>query len=91
MKQVTEDEDIMLIASNGVIIRTRAKYINVIGRGTVGVRIMKLAPENKVVCVAVADGYAEDVSGDDIDDGMSIAPEEVYLFRPSGRWAETII
>jgi DNA gyrase subunit A len=77
MKQVTEDEDIMLIASNGVIIRTRAKYINVIGRGTVGVRIMKLAPENKVVCVAVADGYAEDVSGDDIDDSMSIAPEEV--------------
>ena len=77
MKQVSEDEDIMLIASNGVIIRTRAKYINVIGRGTVGVRIMKLAPENSVVCVAVADGYAEDVSGDDIDDSMSIAPEEI--------------
>ena len=77
MKQVSEDEDIMLIASNGVIIRTRAKYINVIGRGTVGVRIMKLSPENKVVCVAVADGYAEYVSGDDIDDSMSIAPEEI--------------
>ena len=77
MKQVSEDEYIMIIASNGVIIRTRAKYINVIGRGTVGVRIMKLAPENSVVCVAVADGYAEDVSGDDIDDSMPIAPEEI--------------
>ena len=77
MKQVTDDEDIMMIASNGVIIRTRAKYINKIGRGTVGVRIMRLTDENTVVCVAIADGYAEDVSGDDIDDSMPIAPDEI--------------
>ncbi|MGN1258806.1 MAG: DNA gyrase subunit A [Christensenellales bacterium] len=77
MKQVTEDEDIMLIASNGIIIRTKAKYINVIGRGTVGVRIMKLKDDNTVVCVAIADGYAEDVSGDDIDDSMAISEEEI--------------
>ena len=67
----------MMIASNGVIIRTRAKYINKIGRGTVGVRIMRLTDENTVVCVAIADGYAEDVSGDDIDDSMPIAPDEI--------------
>ena len=77
MKQVSEDEDIMMIASNGIIIRTKAKYINVIGRGTVGVRIMKLKDENTVVCVAIADGYAEDVSGDDIDDSMAISEEEI--------------
>lgn len=77
MKQVTDDEDIMMIASNGIIIRTRAKYINKIGRGTVGVRIMRLTDDNTVVCVAIADGYAEDVSGDDIDDSMPIAPEEI--------------
>ncbi len=77
MKQVTDDEDIMMIASNGIIIRTRAKYINKIGRGTVGVRIMRLQDDNTVVCVAIADGYAEDVSGDDIDDSMPIAPDEI--------------
>ena len=77
MKQVTDEEDIMLIASNGIIIRTKAKYISMVGRNTVGVRIMKLKDDNTVVCVAVADGYAEDVSGDDIDDSMAIEEGEI--------------
>ncbi len=77
MKQVTDEEDIMMIASNGIIIRTRAKYISKIGRGTVGVRIMRLQDDNTVVCVAIADGYAEDVSGDEIDDSMELEPEEI--------------
>ena len=42
MKLVKEEEDVMLIADNGVVIRTRADEISRIGRDTKGVKIMKL-------------------------------------------------
>lgn len=77
MKQVTDDEDVMMIASNGVIIRTRAKYISKIGRSTVGVRLMKIKDDTKIVCVAIADSYADDMDGDDIEEGMEIPQEEI--------------
>ena len=77
MKQVTDEEDIMMIASNGIIMRTRAKFISKIGRSTVGVRIMKVKDDTKIVCVAIADSYADDMDGDGIEEGMEIPEEEV--------------
>ncbi len=77
MKQVTDDEDIMMIASDGVIIRTRAKFISKIGRSTVGVRLMKLKDDNKIVCVAIADSYADDMDGDNEEEGMVIPQDEI--------------
>ena len=77
MKQVTEEEDIMLIASNGVIMRTKAKYISKIGRGTVGVRIMRVPEDVKIVCASIADSYADDCDGDNIEEGMEIPQEEI--------------
>ena len=77
MKQVTDEEDVMMIASNGVIMRTRAKFISKIGRSTVGVRLMRLKDDMKIVCVAIADSYADDMDGDDIEEGMDIAPDEI--------------
>ena len=62
LKQVADNEDVMLIANNGTIIRLRATSITKIGRDTQGVRIMKLKEDSKVVCVAIADSYAEDVN-----------------------------
>lgn len=77
MKQVTDEEDVMMIASNGTIIRTRAKYISKIGRSTVGVRLMKIKDDTQIVCVAIADSYADDMDGDEEDEGMMIPEEEV--------------
>jgi len=77
MKQVTDEEDVMMIASNGVIIRMRAKQISKIGRSTVGVRLMKITGDTKIVCVAIADSYADDMDGDNIEEGMEIPEEEV--------------
>ena len=54
MKQIDPNDDVMLIADNGIIIRMRAKEISKIGRDTQGVRIMKLKDQGSVVCVAVA-------------------------------------
>ena len=54
MKLINPDDDIMIIADNGIIIRMRAKEVSKIGRDTQGVRIMKMKNQGNVVCVAVA-------------------------------------
>ena len=54
----------MMIADNGIIIRTPAKDISIIGRDTVGVKVMRLKGDAKVMCVAIADHIAEDMTDD---------------------------
>lgn len=74
LKQATEDEDIMMIADNGIIIRTPAKDISIIGRDTVGVKIMRLKDNAKVTCVAIADHIAEDLTDDgDLHEDIEIS------------------
>ena len=53
LKQITEDDDVMLIADDGVIIRVSANEISKIGRNTKGVKIMNLKKNSKIVCLAV--------------------------------------
>ena len=73
LKQVTDDEDVMMIADNGIIIRTPAKDISVIGRDTVGVKVMRLKEGTKVMCVAIADHIAEDMTDDgDVHEDIQI-------------------
>jgi DNA gyrase subunit A len=50
--QVTNDDEIIIIASSGKLIRTKAKSISIIGRATQGVRLIDLAGQDKVVSVA---------------------------------------
>ena len=63
LKLVSPDEDVMLIADNGVIIRIRANEISKIGRDTLGVRVMKFKDNAKVVCVATTPHNAYEVEG----------------------------
>ena len=73
LKQVKEDEDVMMIADNGIIIRTPACDISLIGRDTVGVKLMALKDGAKVMCVTVADHVAEDLTDDgDLHDPIEI-------------------
>ena len=64
LKLINPDNDIMLIADNGIVIRVRAKEISKIGRDTMGVRIMKFKGDAKVVCVSESPA-AEDIEGDE--------------------------
>ena len=52
LKLITPEDDVMLIADNGVIIRIRSEEISKIGRTTQGVRIMKVG-EGKIATVAL--------------------------------------
>ena len=61
LKQIKEDEDVMLISDSGTIIRLEAKQISKIGRDTQGVRIMRIKdPTYKVVCASVTAHQEED-------------------------------
>ena len=54
LKQVRDDNDLMLISDNGTIIRIHADDISVFGRDTLGVRVMRMQENEKIVSVAVS-------------------------------------
>ncbi len=54
---VSREDNLILISSNGIIIRISAEQINVVSRTSKGVRVMKLSEGEKVVsATAVRDG-----------------------------------
>ncbi len=69
-----EAEDILLITDDGTIIRTPVSSISTLGRNTQGVRLMRVAEESKVVCVARAE--AEEDETDEADDTADTSPED---------------
>ena len=52
IKQVTEDNDLMLITDQGKIIRNRITDTRVIGRNTQGVKLMVTEEHERIVAVA---------------------------------------
>ena len=56
---VHEDEDILIITDDGTVIRTPVASISIQGRNTQGIRLMRVADESKVVCVARAEAEEE--------------------------------
>lgn len=59
LKVVREGQELMLISSNGIIIRTGIDKISVIGRDAQGVIIMKTAEDDKVASMAILSQKAE--------------------------------
>lgn len=66
LKQVTDEDDVMIISDGGTIIRMHCSDINTIGRATKGVRLMRLK-DGAVATVAVTERE---------DDAETAAPEE---------------
>lgn len=60
LKQTNEEDDILLIADNGVIIRTPIKQISSLSRVSQGVKIMKLKEDSKIVGVAITSKEEEE-------------------------------
>ena len=55
VKVVSEDDDVLIVADDGTIIRTGAGSISLLGRATQGVRVMRPNPGAKVISVARTD------------------------------------
>ena len=82
MKLVNENDDIILISSDGTIIRMPVSTISVIGRATQGVTVMRTSEGNRVVGLAriVSEGDVGDgVEADDGADGADGADGDVEM------------
>ena len=55
IKVVDEEDDIIMISTDGIIIRLRASDVRIMGRYATGVRMMKLKDDNKVVAFTRAE------------------------------------
>ena len=64
--QVVEDDEVMLIASSGKIIRINMQNIRVIGRNTQGVRLINLKSGEKVVAMDMV-ASEEEENGDEYE------------------------
>ncbi|WBW99682.1 DNA gyrase subunit A [Oceanirhabdus sp. W0125-5] len=76
---VCEDDEIMLINSNGIVIRLNVRDISVTGRNTMGVKLMRSGEEDTVVAVAkinCIDNENEEISEDEnnqqIEEGAEV-------------------
>ena len=68
IKQVTDENDLMLITDQGKIIRMSVSGFGVIGRNTQGVRLMVTEEQERIVAVA---RLAEKEEGDDGDEPVT--------------------
>ncbi len=59
--QVREEDEIMLISSNGTLVRTPVSDISVIGRNTQGVRLIRVEEEQRLVGLARIEFIEDDV------------------------------
>ena len=82
LADVEEDKDLMLIADNGVSLRTPIKDISLIGRVSQGVRVMKLRDGAKLVAFAVTE-HEEQEEGEQAQDGQLEDEESVQTSEPA--------
>ena len=85
MKVIRENEDLMLIADNGVIIRMLAKDISIVGRYSLGVKVMKLKNDAKIVSVATTEHLDEEdeessLTTTELDQNQTVLTEEEIKF-----------
>jgi DNA gyrase subunit A len=87
--KVTDDDEVMLISSSGMVIRTLVDSIRTIGRNTQGVRLIKLDDDDAVSSLAklpvvelvdAADAVALEPAGDDrrIDDRAAAPLDDLH-------------
>lgn len=50
--QVTDEDELMLISDKGMLVRTRVSEVNVIGRNTQGVTVIRLKDSEKLISIA---------------------------------------
>lgn len=79
VKAVKDDNEIMMITTEGVIIQIRMEDVSTLGRNTSGVKLIQLEKNNKVARIAkvrekISNG---DQEFSDVEDALEEVPEEV--------------
>ena len=67
--QVKTEDELMLITNKGMLVRTKVAEINVIGRNTQGVKVIRLKEQEKLISLASIDeGFINDMVNDSNED-----------------------
>ena len=78
VKLVDNESDLMFITDRGKVLRTRVKALSIIGRNTMGVRLMVLETDERIVAVAKLAEKEDDEGNPEIEetapDGGAPAP-----------------
>lgn len=80
LKVVSEEEDLMLISDNGVIIRMAAADVRMVGRSSLGVKVMRLRPGAKIVSVATTEHIDDEESPmgtENVEDVSTLSTEDI--------------
>lgn len=75
VRQVTDEDHLMLVTDSGRIIRLRMAELRVIGRNTQGVRLLDMGPEERVVSLALLAEKEDDI---EVEEGR-VTVEETDL------------
>jgi DNA gyrase subunit A len=79
MKAVTDDQDVLIITTSGIIIRMRVADLRVLGRATQGVRLISLQDDDEIAAVTTVETDPEEehvpIDGT-VDTTMADAAEE---------------
>lgn len=79
---VSDNDEIMLITSGGVLVRTRVNEISIVGRNTQGVKVIRLDATEKLVGVDKIDGLVEEL-GESVDtEAQEIIDEPLDTLDP---------
>lgn len=76
---VDESDEILMINSDGIIIRIRASEVSILGRATQGVKIMKVEEGSKIVAIAKAIRDDEDETEENALDTSNETEEQMSL------------
>jgi DNA gyrase subunit A len=78
IKEVTDEDDLMIINKNGITIRMHVKELRVMGRATQGVRLINLKSSDAIAAVAKVPYSAdEEESSSEDESGTNSAQEEI--------------
>ncbi|KAF3978537.1 MAG: DNA gyrase subunit A [Methylococcales symbiont of Iophon sp. n. MRB-2018] len=78
---VNDTDEIMIITSGGILVRTKVNEISIVSRNTQGVRVIRLDKKEKVVGVDRIEGLPdnEEIDEDTIADGDTVATDDKNL------------
>ena len=76
---VDESDEILMINSDGIIIRIRASEVSILGRATQGVKIMKVEEGSKIVAIAKAIRDDEDETEENDSSASNETEEQMSL------------
>jgi len=67
IKNVTDDDDLMIINKSGIAIRIPVGALRVMGRATQGVRLINLKEDDEIAAVAKVEVYGEGIQVDELE------------------------